>query len=104
MNVMLKIWLRFKDAMVGSEYLFPARRSNNVLSATNFERNFRKYVERADLNKKITPHGLRNNFVRKFLVVAKDIYSSSKILGHSSVLVTEKSYLYLTDEDLRSSY
>lgn len=33
-----------------------------------------------------------------------DIYTLSRILGHSSVTVTEKAYLDLTDQDLRHRY
>ena len=32
------------------------------------------------------------------------IYALSRILGHSSVVVTEKAYLDLDDEDLRQNY
>ena len=33
-----------------------------------------------------------------------DIYTLSRILGHSSVTVTEKAYLDLTDNDIRRRY
>ena len=33
-----------------------------------------------------------------------DIYTLSRILGHSSVTVTEQAYLDLTDEDLGKRY
>ena len=33
-----------------------------------------------------------------------DIYTLSKILGHSSVTVTEECYLDLNDEDIRKCY
>lgn len=33
-----------------------------------------------------------------------DIYTLSKILGHSSVTVTEQCYLDLDDEDIRKNY
>ena len=33
-----------------------------------------------------------------------DIYTLSKILGHSSVTVTEQAYLDLTDEDIGKRY
>lgn len=33
-----------------------------------------------------------------------DIYTLSRILGHSSVTVTEKCYLDLDDEDIRKNY
>ena len=33
-----------------------------------------------------------------------DIYTLSKILGHSSVTITEKAYLDVTDSDIRKRY
>lgn len=104
MAKMLQRWLRFKDTMQETELLFPTQRTNGVLSASNFERNFRIYLKRAKINKTITPHGLRNNFARRFLLASSDIHTLSKILGHSSVTVTEKAYLDLMDEDFRKKY
>lgn len=101
---LLQRWIRFKDTMQESELLFPTQRTNGILSVSNFERNFRIYLKRSKINKKITPHGLRNNFARRFLLASKDIYTLSRILGHSSVTVTEKAYLDLMDEDFRKQY
>lgn len=68
------------------------------------KKSFKKYVKRAKINKNITPHGLRNNFARRFLLSGGDIFMLSKILGHSSVTVTEKAYLDVTIEDIREKY
>lgn len=104
MSKLLHRWIRFKDTYQETELLFPTHRTNTILSVSNFERNFRIYIKRAKINKKITPHGLRNNFARRFLLASSDIHTLSKILGHSSVTVTEKAYLDLMDEDFRKKY
>ncbi|WP_297422161.1 tyrosine-type recombinase/integrase [Clostridium sp.] len=104
MSKLLHRWIRFKDSIQSTDLLFPTQRTNGILSVSNFERNFRIYLKRAKLNKSITPHGLRNNFARRFLLASNDIHTLSKILGHSSVLVTEKAYLDLMDEDFRKKY
>ncbi|MFQ9697790.1 MAG: site-specific tyrosine recombinase XerD, partial [Zhenhengia sp.] len=49
-------------------------------------------------------HTLRNNFAKRFLMNGGNIFTLSQILGHSSVMVTEKAYLDLTDDDIRQSY
>ena len=36
--------------------------------------------------------------------IAMDIYTLSKILGHSSVTVTEEAYLDLTEDDIGRRY
>ena len=90
--------------MQETELLFPTQRTKGIILNPNFERNFRGYLKKANINKTITPHGLRNNFARRFLLNGGNLLILSKILGHSSVTVTEKAYLDLQDEDLRKKY
>jgi len=104
MSKLLQRWLKYKDAMVETNLLFSAQRTNGMLSTGNFEKNFRGYLKKANINKKITPHGLRNNFSRRFLLSGGNLLILSKILGHSSVKVTEAAYLDLQDDDLRKKY
>lgn len=74
------------------------------VEAGTFETNFKKYVSRAGITKDVSPHVLRNNFAKRCLMNGMDIYTLSRILGHSSVTVTEQAYLDLTDADLRHRY
>ncbi|GMM64216.1 hypothetical protein uth001_15440 [Clostridium butyricum] len=104
MSKLLQRWLRYKDTMQETELLFPTQRTNGIISNSNFERNFRTYLKRAKIKKKITPHGLRNNFARRFILNGGSLAILSKILGHSSVKVTEAAYLDLMEDDLRKSY
>lgn len=101
-NVLRK-WLQYKDRYCDSEYLFPTK-NGKIITASNFGRNFRMYVEKAKINKPITAHCLRNNFAKRFLLSGGDIFMLSKILGHSSVTVTEQAYLDVTMSDIRKSY
>lgn len=103
MSKYINRWIKFKDAIKDTELLFPTTR-NTQLTASNFERSFRLYIKRAKINKNIIPHGLRNNFARRFLLSGGDIYTLSRLLGHSSVTVTEVAYLDLLDNDLRKRY
>jgi integrase len=48
----------------------------------------------------ITPHALRHTFGTRWLQAGGDIYKLSKILGHSSVAVTEAHYAHLLKEHL----
>lgn len=48
----------------------------------------------------LSPHVLRHTFGWRYLRGGGDIYSLSKILGHASVVVTEKHYAQLLKEDL----
>ncbi len=102
MNNQLKRWISYKDKYVECDLLFCTKHCTR-LGVSNFERNFRIYCERVGL-KNITAHGLRNNFARNFLKENGSIYTLSKILGHSSVTVTEQAYADLTTDDIRKSY
>lgn len=100
----LRRWLQFKDRYINNDILiFPTSRGTK-LGIPHFERNFRLYKQRAGLTKNITPHSLRNNFAKRCLMSGMDIYTLSRILGHSSVTVTEKAYLDLTVTDIRKNY
>ena len=98
----LKNWLQYKDRYLESDYLFPSIR-NTMLQVGNFETNLRKYAKKAGLTE-VHPHVFRNNFAKRFLTSGGDIYTLSRILGHSSVEVTEAAYMDLDVIDLRKMY
>lgn len=98
----LKAWIKYQDAIYQSEYLFCTNQGKS-LAVNNFEKNFRKYAKRAGLQN-IHPHVLRNNFAKRFLLNGGNILILSRLLGHSSVTVTEKAYLDLTNDDLCQAY
>ncbi|SMC17498.1 integrase/recombinase XerD [Clostridium acidisoli DSM 12555] len=98
----LRRWLQYKDRYVESDYLFCSSGGKPLLIRT-FEAKLRGYGKRIGL-KEICPHQLRNNFSKRFLMAGGNIYTLSKILGHSSVKVTEQAYLDLTDADIRKNY
>lgn len=100
---LLKRWIKFKDRYIESDLLFPVQLRDKPLLVNNFEKNYKKYCSRVGIEE-CSPHGLRNNFAKRFLMSGGDIYTLSKILGHSSVKVTEECYLDLDDEDIRKNY
>lgn len=97
----LKLWLKHKDKFVESDRLF-TNIKGGPLAVHSFERNVKTYGERVGVP--FTPKTLRNNFAKRFLLSGGDIFTLSKILGHSSVEVTEAAYLDLNDDDLRKQY
>ena len=80
------------------------KQNGEHITVSAFERNFKVYLKRISIKGKYSPHCLRNNFAKRCLMSGMDIYTLSRILGHSSVTVTEKAYLDLTDDDLRKRY
>lgn len=104
MASILRKWLEYKDRYTNQENLIFTSKSGNSVTVSQFERNFRIYKNKASIEKEISPHGLRNNFAKRCLIAGMDIYTLSKILGHSSVTVTEKAYLDLTVTDIKKNY
>ena len=107
MSNLLRRWLQYKDRYVEIELLFCTKHVTNV-TISNFETNFKKDCDNINLKninlKNISIRCIINNYAKRFLLAGKDIYTLSRLLGHSSVTVTKKAYLDLTDEDLRKSY
>ena len=103
-EAILRRWIQFKDRYVESDYLFPVKGSGNHIKVGNFEGNFKRYLMRCSINEKFTPHCLRNNFAKRCLMNGMDIFTLSKILGHSSVTVTERAYLDLNENDICNRY
>ena len=101
----LRRWLQFKDRYTETDYVFPSSREKSThIDVHGFETSFTKYLRRFNIPEKVSPHCLRNNFAKRCLMNGMDIYTLSKILGHSSVTVTEEAYLDLNDEDLSMRY
>lgn len=48
----------------------------------------------------LSPHDLRHTFATRYLQGGGDIYVLSQILGHASVVITEKTYVHLVGTDL----
>ena len=48
----------------------------------------------------LSPHTLRHTFATRFLQAGGDIYVLSKLLGHSSVSITERHYAHVVDADI----
>ncbi|MFD1736393.1 tyrosine-type recombinase/integrase [Bacillus salitolerans] len=97
----LKHHLKFKDRYSETDLLFPTTR-NTELTIQSFEKQLKQVGRQVGLN--IHPHQIRNNFARHYLLNGGDFYTLSRILGHSSVTVTEQSYMDLTREEIAKKY
>lgn len=98
----LRRWFNFRDRHRDTEYLFCTNCGNKV-TVNNFEVNIRKYCNNIGIER-VHPHNFRNNFAKRFLMNGGDIYTLSRILGHSSVKITEQAYLDITEKDLQKMY
>ncbi len=97
----LRHYLKFKDRYTETNLLFPTTK-NTILTIHSFEKQLKQAGAQIGLN--IHPHKLRNNFARHYLLNGGDFYTLSRILGHSSVTVTEQAYMDLTREEIAKKY
>ena len=65
---------------------------------------FKAAVEGVGLSKKFRLHDLRHTFAGLFLASGGDIFKLSKILGHSSVAITQQVYAHLHPDAFTEDY
>lgn len=70
----LQRWLRYKDRYTSSKLLFP-KKSGLPLEIHSFESSFKRYLDRAGIDKVYSPHALRNNFAKRCSMNGMDIYT-----------------------------
>ncbi|MEK4294036.1 tyrosine-type recombinase/integrase [Paenibacillus sp. FSL R5-0914] len=97
----LKSWLRFRDRYSDSPFMFPTTKGTQ-LEVRNYERALRQAGEKVGVH--VHPHLLRNNFAKYYILNGGDWFSLCRILGHSSVEVTQKAYLDFSDEEIGKKY
>lgn len=70
------------------------------LTARSVQRLVEKYVRKAKLPIKITPHGLRHSFATDLLQAGADLRSVQEMLGHKNVSTTQI-YTHVTNRQLK---
>ena len=70
------------------------------LTARSVQRIIEKYVKKARLPVKITPHGLRHSFATDLLSAGADLRAIQEMLGHKNISTTQI-YTHVTNPRLR---
>ncbi len=101
LSIDLKRWFQYRDRYSDSEYLFPTVRGG-MQDVSSFEKLIKKAANSVSID--VTPHQLRNNFAKYYLLNGGDFVTLSRILGHSSVEVTQKAYLDFAEDEVAKKY
>lgn len=73
---------------------------NMRLTTRSVQRIVEKYVAKAKLPIKITPHGLRHSFATDLLINGADLRSVQEMLGHKNIATTQI-YTHVTNSQLK---
>ena len=73
------------------------------LSRQGFWLILKKYVQRAGITRKLTPHTLRHSFATHLLQGGAPLRHVQELLGHASITTTQV-YTHLTSEHVRAEY
>jgi integrase/recombinase XerC len=101
----LRRWLGARPAVIGArepEALF-LNKSGTRLTSRSVGRLLEKYLKRAGLDPRTSPHTLRHSFATHLLDNGADIRSVQELLGHRS-LSTTQIYTHVTTHRLQESY
>lgn len=71
------------------------------LTVRSIQRIVEKYVKKARLPVKATPHALRHSFATDLLIAGADIRSVQEMLGHKNIATTQI-YTHITNKQLRT--
>lgn len=70
---------------------------------TSYRRRLIIYKDRAKIDKRVTPHGLRHQFCRDYIMNGGDIFTLQRIAGHADITTTRK-YIQFTTDDLKQQH
>ena len=92
--------LSLKHSQSIGEYVFTVGRKQ--ITESRLSHLFKRAVREVSLNDKLHWHSLRSSFASWLVIDGVSIYAVSKLLGHSSVAITQKHYAHLATENLHN--
>jgi integrase len=108
LNALLSLMREMALQRDGAELVFPGEPdkdgSRRPRSLVGVRVPFKQAAKRAGLSTALRFHDLRHTFASHWVLDGGDIFRLSKILGHSSVVITQKTYAHLAPEAWSQDY
>lgn len=81
---MAQRWMPNRDGAKGDEHVFDLPKME-----ANINRIIKKWAEKAGVNKSVSFHTSRHTFATLLLTAGADLYTTSKLLGHTNISTTQ---------------
>lgn len=106
MDDVLPILRRRKLASRFSQLVFPNPTNGNgaYFGRSSFENAKNRALKDAGIDRAIKTHDLRHTFASHWAKAGGNMWKLSKVLGHSSIAITEKTYAHLCPEAFEGEY
>ena len=104
-NALVNYLEKTRSQMIGnteSEYLF-VNCSGKPMSRQGFWKLIKYYVDKAGIEKEITPHTFRHSFAAHLLENGADVQSVQKMMGHADISTTQM-YVEMQAGNVRDVY
>lgn len=85
-----------------ADYVFVSNFGGKYMP-NSFRRRLDIYKKKAGIDKRVTPHGLRHQFCRDYIMNGGDIFTLQRIAGHNDITTTRK-YIQFTNDDLKAKH
>lgn len=85
-----------------TEYLFVSNFGEQY-RPNSFRRRISIYKDKANITKRLSPHSLRHQFCRDYILNGGDLFTLQRIAGHEDITTTRK-YIQFTTEDIKKQH
>lgn len=102
LSLLMELITEVKHNWSDAEYVFLSS-YGSPHQPKSFTRKLDQYKHIAGITKRVTPHGLRHQFCRDYIMNGGDIFTLQRIAGHADITTTRK-YIQFTNDDLKAKH